>query len=246
MTLHEALEMVRRVGEVEIRGGNLRLKYLEEEQARLQPAIATLRGCKAEALSLLAENSRAAEAAEMSKTTQDTSKLSATRIPAQTAKSAPATSADSAETEPSPEELAHAATVLTKAGIRLMRIEGVDMVGIWSDLDGPEVRAALRVHGSDRVPVRYLDGDVPMRFKLRRVPGEPVPQSVLTTMEKHAAEPWKVRDRMLEEMSWTPQGIPWATWKAEKLNQLFCELGKAGQPAKIQPETVGHGERGRK
>jgi hypothetical protein len=148
--------------------------------------------------------------------------------------------------DPSPEALALASAVLTKAGIRLMRVDGVDMVGIWSDWDGPEVRAALRTFGPDQLPVRYLADGIPMKFKLRRVPREPVPANVLTEMEKHPVEPWKVRDRMLEEMSWTPQGIPWATGKAQKLNQLFCELGKAGQPAKIQPETVGHGERGRK
>lgn len=42
--------------------------------------------------------------------------------------------------DPTPEELTHASAVLAKAGIRLMRLYGVDLVGIWSDLDSPDVR----------------------------------------------------------------------------------------------------------
>jgi hypothetical protein len=110
--------------------------------------------------------------------------------------------------DPTAEELVHASAVLGRTGVRLMRIDGMDIVGIWSDLDGAEVRAALRVYGSDQLPVRYLDGDgIPMRYKLRRVPGEPVPANVLIEMENHVAvEPWTIRDRMLEEISWSPNG----------------------------------------
>jgi hypothetical protein len=79
-----------------------------------------------------------------------------------------------------------------------MQLEGVTTIGVWSDLDGPEIRAALRTSASDGVPVRYLDGaGIPMRYKLRRVAGGPVPTNVLAEMSKHPAEPWKVRDRML-------------------------------------------------
>jgi hypothetical protein len=144
--------------------------------------------------------------------------------------------------DPSPEDLAHASAVLAKAGIRLMRIDGSDYVGIWSDLDGPEVRAALRTYGSHELPVRYLDGDVPMRFKLRVVPGEPVPANVLIAMELEPKQPWVVRDRMLVEMGWTPDGIPWAEWKAQSLNKLFSEQGVAGKPGEIRPGTVRQGE----
>jgi hypothetical protein len=85
--------------------------------------------------------------------------------------------------------------------MRLMELENGTTIGLWSDLDGPEVRAALRTFGSDRLPVRYLDGaGVPMRYKMRRVDGEPVPMNVLAAMERHKAEPWKVRDGMLNEM----------------------------------------------
>ena len=63
-------------------------------------------------------------------------------------------------------------------------LDGVITIGVWSDLDGPEVRAALRTSESDRVPVRYLDGGgIPMRYKVRRVEGEPVPMNVLSAMK---------------------------------------------------------------
>ena len=121
------------------------------------------------------------------------------------------TSAESPEIEagPDPAELARASGVLMRGGVRIMALEGGATIGVWSDLDGPEVRAALRTFGSDGLPVRYLDGSgIPMRFKLRRVEGEPVPMNVLTEMELHTAEPWKVRDRMLTEMGWCFKRVP--------------------------------------
>ena len=117
-----------------------------------------------------------------------------------------ATSAESPEIEagPDPAELARASAVLNRAGVRIMALEGGATIGVWSDLDGPEVRAALRTFGSDRLPVRYLDGArIPMRYKVRRVDGEPVPLNVLAEMERHPADPWKVRKQMLAQMKWT-------------------------------------------
>ena len=71
---------------------------------------------------------------------------------------------------PTEPELATANAVLGQAGVRFMELEGGTTVGIWSDLDGPEVRAALRDFGSDRLPVRHLDGaGVPVRYKVRVV-----------------------------------------------------------------------------
>src|SRR5262249_22599317 len=87
---------------------------------------------------------------------------------------------------------AHASVVLNRAGGRIMRLGAGLTIGVWSDLDGPEVRAALRTFGSDRLPLRYLDGaGVPMRYKVRRVEGEPVTMNVLAAMEQHPAEPWR-------------------------------------------------------
>jgi hypothetical protein len=124
-----------------------------------------------------------------------------------------ATPVDSREIEavPGPAELARASGVLHRAGLRLMRVDGVPTVGLWSDLDGPGVRAALHTYGSHELPVRYLDGaGIPMPYKFREVPGDPVPMNVLAEMERHPADPWKVRDRMLKEMGWSSKPIAWA------------------------------------
>jgi hypothetical protein len=73
-----------------------------------------------------------------------------------------------------------------------MRLDGAVTIAVWSDLDGPEVRAAVLTFGLDGLPFRYLDGaGIPMRYKLRRVEGEPIPMSVLAEMEGRPAEPWK-------------------------------------------------------
>jgi hypothetical protein len=55
MTVPEALGLIREVGGVKIRGGNLRVKFPEKDRARLQPALYTLRRCKGEALATVAE-----------------------------------------------------------------------------------------------------------------------------------------------------------------------------------------------
>jgi hypothetical protein len=115
-----------------------------------------------------------------------------------------ATFAESSEIEadPNPAELARASDVVNRAGVRIMTLDDGAAIGVWSDLDGPQVRAALRTLGADHLPVRYLDGaGVPMPYKVRHVAGEPVPISVLAEMERHPAEPWKVRDRMLNQMT---------------------------------------------
>lgn len=157
-----------------------------------------------------------------------------------------ATSAESPEIEagPDPAELARASGVLNRAGVRIMALEGGGTIGVWSDWDGPKVRAALRTFGSDRLPVRHLDwAGVPMRYKVRRVDGEPVPMNVLAEMERNPAEAWKVRDRMLNEMGWCSKGTAWAEWKAAALNRLFQEQGVTGKPGRITAATVRHGER---
>jgi hypothetical protein len=141
------------------------------------------------------------------------------------------------------EKLARAGAVLRNAGVRIMPLQDGTTIGIWSDFDGPEVRAALRTFGSERLPVRYLDGaGVPIRYKVRWVEGEPVPPNVLAEMEQHSAEPWEVRDRMLNAMGWRPEGIPWAEWKAATLTRLFLEQGATGQPGRITASTIRRGE----
>lgn len=135
-----------------------------------------------------------------------------------------ATSVESCEIGPEPDRvaLARASAVLRQVGVRILHLDGATTIGLWSDLDGPDVRAALRVFGSNRLPIRYLDGTrIPMRYKLRRVKGEPVPMNVLGEMERQPADPWKVRDRMLKEMGWRSK--------------------RAGQPGRITAATMQHG-----
>jgi hypothetical protein len=115
--------------------------------------------------------------------------------------------------EPSVEEVTRASAILGRVGVRLMRLVGADAVGVWSDLDSPAVRSALRILGSCELPALYLDGPgVPLRYKLRRVSGEPVPDYVLRATE-NSPEPWKVRARMLGP-AW--RFVPWPSPAAEK------------------------------
>ena len=87
-----------------------------------------------------------------------------------------------------------ASAVFNRRGVRIMRIDGGAVIGIWSDLDGPEIREALQVV-EVTLPIRYLDGaGIPPPYRTRRVAGEAVPLGVLAAMEQHMAEPWKVRD----------------------------------------------------
>ena len=57
MTATEAVTLIRRVGVVEKSGGNLKVRFPEEQREVLQPVIDVLRSCKAEALELLADPS---------------------------------------------------------------------------------------------------------------------------------------------------------------------------------------------
>jgi len=159
---------------------------------------------------------------------------------------APSPESPEIEEGPDPAEWGRACGVLNRTGVRIMALDGGATIGVWSDLDGPEVRAALRTFGTERLPVRYLDSaGVPMRYKARRIEGEPVPKSVLAALEQHPADPWKVRDRMLSEMGWCATGTPWAAWKAAGLNRQLRELGTSGQPGRITAETIRHGEQHR-
>ncbi len=116
---------------------------------------------------------------------------------------APSAKSPEIEAGADPADVERASGVLNLAGVRIMRLDRISTIGLWSDFDGPEVRAALRVLGMEGLSIRYLDGDrVPMLYKVRRVGGEPVPMNVLTEMEREPANPWTVRDRMLRGMGW--------------------------------------------
>jgi hypothetical protein len=104
--------------------------------------------------------------------------------------------------EPDVETLTWAGEVFKLNGVRHLTLDGQHVIGIWSDLDGPHIRKAMRIFDNQDVPVRYLDGPgIPLRYKVRRMKGTPVPLNILHAMEA-AAEPWAVRDRMLAEIGW--------------------------------------------
>lgn len=71
------------------------------------------------------------------------------------------------------------ATSATIAATRLMNVAGCRIiqdgdgltVGVWSDIDGSEIRAALRALGMQALPVVHLESaDVDVRYKVRHCP----------------------------------------------------------------------------
>jgi hypothetical protein len=99
----------------------------------------------------------------------------------------------------------HARSVLNLFGVRMFHLDGDLTIGVWSDLDGLDIRAALNLLGHGGLPVRYLDGaGIPVTYAARMVAGEPVPLRVLTAMIRNPEEPWRIRDRMLTRIKWRP------------------------------------------
>jgi len=126
-----------------------------------------------------------------------------------------------------------ASALLNRAGVRIMALECGATIGMWSDLDGQEVRAALLTLGSDRLPFRYLDGaGIPMRYKGRRPEGEPVPMMVLAEMERDPAEPWNVRNRMLNEWAGAPI---WERRIRQSRRDATGGAEQLGRPARSPP-----------
>jgi hypothetical protein len=110
--------------------------------------------------------------------------------------------------EPSVEAFTNAGRTLKLNGVRLLVLNGVPVIGLWSDLDGPHLRSALRVfHPDGMPPIRYLDGPgIPMRYKARVPPGQPVPLDVVAAMQAvSAGKPWEIREQMLAAIQWIPK-----------------------------------------
>lgn len=104
--------------------------------------------------------------------------------------------------EPTDEQLTWAGAVLALNGVRHLTIDGRHVIGLWSDLDGPHIREALRLFDNQALPVLYLDGPkMPDRYKGRQIPGQPVPLDVVRAMLR-ATEPWVTRDNMLRAIDW--------------------------------------------
>jgi hypothetical protein len=116
-------------------------------------------------------------------------------------------------------DIERAIRTLNETGVRVIDLDGVFFVGVWSDLDGPDIREALQIAELGDLGIRYLDGDdVPAMYKERDVEGEPVPWRVLRAMQVAREEPWIVRDRMLAEM-------------ARSLHRTSCSKEPARHPA---------------
>lgn len=71
-------------------------------------------------------------------------------------------------------QLVRAAALLNQVGVRIVQSEGGDAIGVWSHLDSAPISKALRILGASQASVLYLDGPgVPIRYKVRRLPGDP-------------------------------------------------------------------------
>jgi hypothetical protein len=98
--------------------------------------------------------------------------------------------------------------LLAKAGMRLMHLNNVMHVGLWSWTDSAELRTAFRVFESHEAPIVYLDAPnvpIPERFGVYRGAPEnrhePLPAAVVEARYRHLRdEPWVIRDEMLKEM----------------------------------------------
>lgn len=61
-----------------------------------------------------------------------------------------------------------AMALLNLAACRLMLLDHSFTIGIWGDLDGPELRGAIAGAGLENLPVVFLEGeDLPERYRVR-------------------------------------------------------------------------------
>jgi hypothetical protein len=75
--------------------------------------------------------------------------------------------------------------LLNLAGVRIMRNGSGLQIGIWQDLDSPEIREAIRALGLDVHPVVCLEtAEVPIRFKVRRTPDRAKGESFSAWLER--------------------------------------------------------------
>jgi hypothetical protein len=70
-----------------------------------------------------------------------------------------------------PPEVSRAMRLLNISGSRIIRTGELLIVGVWEDLDGPELRAAVRSVGMGQCLVVHLESaEVPIRYKVRSCP----------------------------------------------------------------------------
>jgi hypothetical protein len=99
---------------------------------------------------------------------------------------------DKNQAEPTKEQISDAVRTLNETGCRQWCEGAVHCVGVWSDLDGAEIRGAIATLGLTDSVIRFLDGDgVPLRFRLRHVPDR-APGEPFAAWLKRAAEKRRV------------------------------------------------------
>ena len=81
--------------------------------------------------------------------------------------------------------IAEAMGLLNLAGVRILRFGADLQIGIWQDLDGPEVRAAIRAVALHVHPIVHLaNAEVPIRYKVRRCPDRAKGESFGSWLER--------------------------------------------------------------
>jgi hypothetical protein len=157
------------------------------------------------------------------------------------------TAANSQQQQPDPAEESwielwlNASALLNYEGIRILKLKGRFVIGVWSDRDKPEVRAALDVLGMGQLPIRYLDSDtVPESYKVSSFKDQPIPWRVLKAMEEQSEAPWIVRDRLLDEIGWCPEGMTWEKWRMQSLarQKSYNVRNQDTQPVQDNIESV--------
>lgn len=105
-------------------------------------------------------------------------------------------SVDQAEpTEANPSTIA-AMRLMNVAGCRIIRDQDELRVGVWSDVDGPEIRTALRSLGMQSLPVVHLESaDVDVRYKVRHCPDRDKGESFRVWLQRAEITFTKARQR---------------------------------------------------
>jgi len=84
--------------------------------------------------------------------------------------SIPPKSTDKTDKSLTPEQV-EALRLLNLSGARILRHYSEFRIGVWEDLDGPELRAAIATVGMSELRIVHLESaEVPLRYKVRSCP----------------------------------------------------------------------------
>lgn len=124
--------------------------------------------------------------------------------------------------------------LLDLTGCRLIRLDDVFTIGIWRDLDAPELRGAIAVAGLVNLPVRFLDeDDLPERYRVRslRAPLRPPDVTFQQWLQLHEALPNGLAALATEVEKVVPTGV-------EKVVATDVEKVVAADVEKVVPTEV--------